>query len=838
VTATLQPAAQAVAQPLPASASPARLAGQLLGRFRLLAPLGRGAQASVWRALDERLQREVALKLMDGHAQFGLDDRWLHEAQAVGRLAHAHIVPVFEADVIDGQPMLVFELVAGQTLAQHLKERGSLPAREAVELMVGVVDALRAAHGQGIVHRDLKPSNILIDGEGRARVMDFGIAACWTDAAAGHDGLIAGSPGYLSPEAAAALPPSPQMDVFAAGLVLGELITGQPLLFETNAYQAVVRVQREDLLLSADAPVDDRLRAVLQRAIARDPAARYDSAASLRDALMQWLEPPDEALPESGAGHGTLDFLLRRMRYKSDFPAMSDGVLRIQRLANSDHETLQTLADEILKDVALTQKLLRLVNTAHFKRSGHSVSTVSRAVALVGMAGIRNLALSLVLVEHMKDKSQAQRLKECFLRALLAGQLAQALSASSREAEEAFLAALFYNLGPLLAEYYFPDEAQTVREQLATQARQSKQPGSGAARQAAAPHPDRQADLVAAQVLGLSYEALGVGVARHWGLPDSLQRCMRRPEGASPAARLPAGTEHMRWLAVAANEVADAVWLADGDDLTQPLDAVVGRHGRALGLSALDLRRATDQARSLIAEMAPAMGLGTVAGRRGRALLSEGVPPSAATVVMAPAAVTSAAAAMVGATPALAPQAVAAASEQAGRVLTAGIQDITDKLSGDVVKLNDVLRMVLETIHRAMACERVVFCLRDTGGVRMQGRFGLGNQATTLSALFQVPLKPVAGDAPDLFSAVCLKGNDVLIADRHSPVITKALPGWYRQHVASASFLLLPMQLRGAPFALIYADRGDTIVLSEQERGLLRTLRNQASMAFRQAGHS
>jgi len=811
VTAAVQPVSPAPAQ-----------AGQRLGRFRLLAPLGRGAQASVWQALDERLQREVALKLMDNQAEAGLGDRWLHEAQAVGRLAHPHIVPVFEADLIDGQPVLVFELVAGQTLAQRLRERGCLPAREAVELMLGVVDALRAAHGQGIVHRDLKPSNILIDADGRARVMDFGIAARWTDAAAGHDGLIAGSPGYLSPEAAAALPPSPQMDVFAAGLVLGELITGKPLLFETNAYRAVARVQREDLLLSADAAVDDRLRAVLQRAIARDPAARYDSAASLRDALMQWLEPPDDALPEGSTGHGTLDFLLRRMRYKSDFPAMSDGVLRIQRLANSDHETLQTLADEILKDVALTQKLLRLVNTAHFKRSGHSVSTVSRAVALVGLAGIRNLALSLVLVEHMKDKAQAQRLKQCFLRAMLAGQLAHALSATARDAEEAFLAALFYNLGPLLAEYYFPDEAQTVRDQLAAQA------GPAGLRHAAAPHPDLLADQVAAQVLGLSYEALGVGVARHWGLPDSLQRCMRRPEGASPSARLAPGTEHMRWLAVAANEVAEAVWQADGDDLTPSLDAVLGRHGRALGLSALDLRRATDEARRLMVDMAAAMGLGTAAGRRGRALL---LPDAGAATPASPAAAGAAdlTLAMSPAAPGL--------PDQAGRVLTAGIQDITDTLSGEVIKLNDVLRMVLETIYRALGCERVVFCLRDSSGVRLQGRFGLGNQATTLATLFQVPLKPVAGDAPDLFSAVCLKGNDVLIADRHAPAITKALPGWYRQRVPAASFLLLPMQVRAAPFALIYADRSNTIVLSEQERGLLRTLRNQASMAFRQAGH-
>ena len=187
--------------------------GQRLGRFRLLAELGRGAQAVVWRVHDERLDREVALKLLVGESATQPVSQWLHEARAVSRLAHPHIVPVFEADEIDGQPFLVFELVRGRTLAQTLRSSGAMPQREAVELMLGVIDALRAAHG--IVHRDLKPSNILIDTEGRAKVMDFGIAARLAPTAGGAvvvdglEGCIVGTPGYLSPEAASGSAPSP-----------------------------------------------------------------------------------------------------------------------------------------------------------------------------------------------------------------------------------------------------------------------------------------------------------------------------------------------------------------------------------------------------------------------------------------------------------------------------------------------------------------------------------------------------------------------------------------------------------------------------------------------------
>ncbi|MBP6902942.1 MAG: HDOD domain-containing protein [Burkholderiaceae bacterium] len=794
-------------------------AGQHLGRFRLLAELGRGAQATVWRALDERLQREVALKLFSfapeaGHSQ-AADEAggWLHEARAVSRLSHPHIVPVFDADLVDGRAALVFELVPGPTLSETLKRNGAMPARAAVELMLGVVDALRIAHEQGIVHRDLKPSNILIDAAGRARVMDFGIAArIAPGAAAPTERLIAGTPGYLSPEGARGDAPSPQMDVFAAGVILAEMLQGQRLLQERDVRRALERVQSEDLQLADSAAADDRLRALVQRALARDPAARFDSAASLRDALMQWLEPPDEVLPLESTGHGTLDFLLRRMRHKSDFPALSQRVVRIQRMAASESETLPRLADEILQDVALTGKLLRLVNSAHFRRDPQGVATVSRAVALVGLAGIRNLALSLVLVEHMKDKAHAQRLRECFLRALLAGQMAQELVGNAREAEEAFLGAMFYNLGPLLAEYYFPDEADAVREQLA------RTPSDGRT------HPDTVADRVAAQVLGLGWEALGMGVARHWGLPEALQQCMRRPSSASPSKLLPPGHERLRWLAVASNEAAEALWAHEGEALVPLLDGVSGRHGRALGLGTSDLRRAAENAHRALHEMAPALGL-TLPKRQSGLVAADaaaGAGSTDATLLVAP-------------EPAAAPAPVVAAVAE---MLSAGLADITDLLAADTVQINTVLRRVLDTIHTALGCRRVVFCMRDPATGRLRGRFGLGDQAEALAREFQICATPApgSGGVTDLFARACQQGTDSVLPDLADARLIPALPAWFRQRVPSGACLLLPLMLRNAPFALIYADRAGSLPLGERERSLLRSLRNQAVLAFRQAG--
>lgn len=805
-------------------------AGRHVGRFRLGEELGRGAQATVWLAHDERLDRDVALKLLNPDADTLAVSQWLHEARAVSRLSHPNIVPVFEADEQDGQPYLVFELVRGRTLAEQLRRGGAMPPREAAALMAGVLDALRAAHEQGIVHRDLKPSNILLDAEGRGRVMDFGIAARVADSG---DGRIVGTPGYMSPEAAQGLPPTPLMDVFAAGMLLAELIIGKPLLRERDPYRALHRIVSEDLQLPDSVQVDDALRAVVQRAIARDPALRFPSAGAMRDALQAWLQPQAGEGGSAANASGTLEFLLRRMRHKSDFPTLSDSVVRIQRIATSDKENLNSLANEILKDVALTNKLLRMVNTVHFSSAGGgTISTVSRAVALVGFAGIRNMALSLVLLEHMKDKGHANRLREEFLRSLMAGQLATELTPLARDAEEAFLGAMFHNLGRLLTEYYFPEEAQSIREQL--------QP---AASRGDAPPPS--AESVSERVLGIGFEQLGLGVARSWGLPDTLQRCMRRPDADPPSRNLERGPERLRWLAAASNEIADAMLRTEPEQLGGRIAAVADRFGKALGVGCNEIAAAAQAARQKLAQLAPAMGLlPPTKGAAALRLLGSPAPeapkdagdslsPYELHATMPLPGVASAASAPSAEAPTMV---MGPPPERVAEMLAAGIQDITNTMAGEHFRLNEVLRMILETMYRSMGFQRVVFCLRDPKSEALLGRFGLGAQADAVAKVFRIEIKRSA--TPDLFAAVCLKNADTLISDARVPHIAQRLPAWYPKQVNAASFLLLPMTMKGAPFALIYGDKAapGALDLGERELALLRTLRNQAVMAFRQVG--
>ncbi len=796
---------------------------QRIGRFKLLRELGAGAQAVVWLAHDTRLDREVALKLLTVS-----DDAvgpWLQEARAVSRLSHPHVVPLFEADEAreaGGRPYLVFEYVKGPTLAAHLRQRGgALAPHAAVTLMLGVLDALCAAHSIGIVHRDLKPSNILIGADSRARVMDFGIAARIADyrSAATRLGTICGTPGYISPEAARGAAPQPSMDVFAAGVILAEMLCGQRLSTERDPQRALERVQREDLRLPATLaggePVEDTLRAIVERALARDSDARTPTAAALRQALMAWQQGDPTALAVdapsgAAAANATLEFLLQRMKHRSDFPALSESVSRIHRVTSSENENLQNLAAEILKDVALTNKLLRMVNSAHYSAAGGAVSTVSRAVALVGFAGIRNMALSLVLLDHMPDKGHATQLKEEFLRALMVATLAAELTPLAREAEEAFLSAIFQNLGRLLVEFYFADEARQIR----------------ALNEPAA----------AQRLLGISFEALGLGVAKSWGLPSSLQRAMCVPEGDAPS-RAVGGLDRQRWLGRMAGEVADALLNDEDEHGAAQWVAIARRYGPALGLESRQLQLAAEQAQVRLTQLAQAMNLDLGAKARACRLLAHARETLAdpdllsehtlkATHVPPPDT----------AAPAQAAGVVPAAN--VAELLANGVQDITNHMVADGFKLNEVLRMILETMYRALGFRRIVFCLRDARSDALTGRFGLGEGATEVAAAMRVPLRQRPGLALDLFTAVCVKGADTLIADATEPSIAQRLPAWFTKQVAAPSFLLLPLMMKNAPFALIYADqaRPGGITLGEKELALLRTLRNQGVMAFRQVG--
>ncbi|RTL27248.1 MAG: HDOD domain-containing protein [Burkholderiales bacterium] len=519
----------------------------------------------------------------------------------------------------------------------------------------------------------------------------------------------------------------------------------------------------------------------------------------------------------------TLEYLLRRMRFKSDFPALSASVSRVQALSDSENDSMQTLCDEILQDVALTQKLLRVVNTAHFRRAGTDpISTVSRAVALIGVGGVRNMALSLMLLDHMQDKAHAQQLKVEFLRTVMAGTLASELSNSSKEAEDAYLGALFRNLGRLLVSYYLPDDAEQIR--LLSEGKDGEPPVDEV--------------IAAKKVLGVSLDKLADKVGQTWGLPDGLRACMMSPGTAAPRISLAARPERIYWLASLANAAADDMLKSEPGQLGDKLTALTNNYAKALELSPHALQDAASRARTRLTELTRALNMSVPAQSPADRLLDH-------YYVDAPNA---------GQTDGPSPQELGLTTENGtlsagmplpeqdvANVLTNGIQDITNTLL-EPFRLNDVLSMILETMLRALDCRRVIFCLRDPKTGQLLGRLGIGEGADALKATFKIPLVIPNGTTPDLFSVVCLKGADMLIADASAPGIVGRLPTWFRDQVQAPTFLLLPlvMKRKGQPdmvLGMIYADKGqaNALQINEKELSLLRTLRNQAVMAFKQS---
>jgi beta-lactam-binding protein with PASTA domain/predicted Ser/Thr protein kinase len=271
------------------------------GRYRVLSRLGSGGMADVWLAEDTHLQRRVALKVL--HRRFAQDrefvERFRREAEAAAGLQHPNIVSVFDRGEFEGTYYIAMQYIEGPTLKQ-LIDRGLTPEEAAAEIRQ-VLEAARFAHRHGIVHRDLKPQNVIVDGEGKAVVTDFGIARAGVSEIT-QTGSVMGTPHYLSPEQAQGFDVTAVSDLYSIGVILYEALTGR-VPFEADSAVAVAMKQVSQTPQrpsSINHRVSPALDAVVMRALEKDPGQRFQSADAFIAALDAALKQP--------AGEGTADF--------------------------------------------------------------------------------------------------------------------------------------------------------------------------------------------------------------------------------------------------------------------------------------------------------------------------------------------------------------------------------------------------------------------------------------------------------------------------------------------------------------------------------------------------
>jgi serine/threonine protein kinase len=779
-----------------------------IGRFKIVREIAKGGQGSVYLAKDTQLERQVAIKLLRTTSS-QKKESLLSEARLTSKFQHTNIVTLYDAGEHEGVPYLVYAFIEGQTLADLLKHSGMLSLTLAARIAASILDGLDYAHRQGVMHLDVKPANVILAADGQPMLLDFGIARHVENQVRATN-EINGTPQYMAPERINAQGAEFSSDIFSVGIILYEMVTGKRAIDGNSVFQILHRAVNEKVISpsSLNSSIDERLEVIILKAISKKTEDRYRDAATMRQELLNYLDATQNGAEGNGSGntHSTLDFLLRRMRSKADFPALSGIITEINKIVASDSGSHTKLAQAILQDFALTNKIIKLVNTVSFRQFGGNINTVSKAVVILGFDTICNVAMSLILFEFLQNKAQAAELKDEVIASFFAGILAAELSRGGAlgEAEEAAICAMYYNLGRMLATFYFFEESRLVIRLMEDQKISEEQ--------------------AAIRVLGISYHQLGEGVTGSWNFPHRLTAGMKK----LPPGKIKKPNSDLEQLVVRvnlANELCMVSAITDVTEKSNELKKLCVRYEFAINISEKMLSTTLENSLDELTNRSAVLGIKVNKSQLlTRIRKWSGQSESAGNAQTAFDGITI--------LDKLAPEAGSQpkASRDTEAILSAGIQDVTNTLVEEY-NLNDILQMVLETIYRSLEFQHTLIFIRDNKQNLMVAKFGFGDHVEAILPKLKFPLAYV----PDVFHLSIDKGLDLVIEDVQSLTIADKIPGWYRELIGAQSFLLLPIMVNKKAVGLIYADtrEANSLKISERQLSLLRTLRNQAVLAIK-----
>ncbi len=503
-----------------------------------------------------------------------------------------------------------------------------------------------------------------------------------------------------------------------------------------------------------------------------------------------------------------VELILARLRESGDFPAMAKTVGSVSALTSSEDTSISALADTVLQDYGLAQKLLRLVNTLAYAQHGQ-VTTVSRAVLLMGFDRVRSVALGLMIFERLQAEAKTPALVDAlnmsFYSAILGRSIADQTGIADKE--ETFITALFHNLGRTLVALYLPAEAKAIRAE------------------------EEQPDAAVMRVLGMSYSSIGVAVARALNLPERLLQSMNRVSGSQTHASM-TDEEKLGALATLSNGVADALATsASPKNKKQAIERLVKSYGaqfKTLDTKTMDTLIAG--AETELHEHSKAFKL-DLGGSMFATGLSEFKADAIVSASVGHISSVSAAGGLV---------ADIGASDLPGEeapetVLTQGLHEVTSLLVTEFT-LDDILRVILETIYRALGVSRTraFFMLKDATLPKARFRFGMGQSAADMRTWMEVPLK----GTQDLFVLAMNQARDLVIKDLGSAELEPLIPGWYRPTTLERRYaVLLPLVVNQKSVGLFYID-GDEAgarLLTPTVLNNLKVLRSQAVLAIHQS---
>ena len=775
---------------------------ETIGRYEITRQIGAGSQGTVYLAEDPKLKRNVAIKMLDKNLMGDQSDSlaFEQEAQALGRFQHQNIVSVYDIGSISDHSYIIFEYIEGELLSDYIKNY-NLELSEIIDLMMGISAGVSKAHQNGVVHRDLKPQNIIINEEGVPKIMDFGIAMMIEEGSTSHQ--VVGTPRYMAPEYVRQKVVTPGIDVFSLGAIFYELITGKPAFAGASTSEVLAKI-----LVGPPQPpsrvndiADDVIDGICLKALAANPKDRYQDAGKLHDVLKNYQKDHAQVSTVDSHGKATLEFIYRRMQRKKDFPALAGSIRAINQLKTNSKEDAEKLAALIVNDFALTNKILKVVNSAYYGTFSGKISTISRAIVVLGVEQVRALAASLIFFEHMSNQAVAVKLKRLMASSLFRAIFSEQISEQAKieNTEEAFLCSMFYQLGQALVAYYLPDEDQDIERMLAKG--------------------EKTETEITLQVMGVTFEDVGAFVAKQWNFPTTIINNIKKPEPGKPQ-RANSPDEKYRLITYMSEEATKA--LSEGGS-QEDVENVLQRYSKVLPVKPHMAEAVMEVVRENFSRMSQTLlkeknldsSIANLQGRQTEASPAQEKKPANGAINID--------SVLNDETP------TEEVERDAEAILSRGLQEATSILldSGDV---SNVFNTVLETLYRGMEFRRVFLCLAKGGAY--SARMGFGLDIKDVLKNFKVTMN----GSKNVFSVALKKGVDVYIADVNQKKIHDDLPKWFFEMTDAGSFVLFPLQLKDRNIGFIYGEfaMANQMHIEPKIFNLIKSLRNQMILALKQ----
>ncbi|PHV05386.1 GAF domain-containing protein [Janthinobacterium sp. BJB412] len=472
------------------------------------------------------------------------------------------------------------------------------------------------------------------------------------------------------------------------------------------------------------------------------------------------------AFKASGAlGEKTLAELWDRTRQQGDMPGFAKAISAILGAMRGEDEQEFNMAQTVLSDPVLTQKVLRLANSGMYSAFGQHVNTVSKAVLVLGTDAIGHLALGLKLIEELSAASPDSTIAHIEMeKAVLAGIVAQhvAASASSRHGEEAVVCSMLHSLGRMMLTYYLPQRWLALQQ-----------------------HAGGSVDAAAPELLGLTLEEIGCAAAMHWGLPANLINGMRRVEPPEPGAVVSA-SDWIAGLSTMAAQCADSLW-HDDEAGHAAVQLLTERYAEMIGVAPEGLMTAIEQAKVVAAEDLTIAPLSKPAERRAKALAKTRMRAAG------------------------------------NKILLSGLSDMRDVL--DTASPGQMVSIALETVHQGLDFSRAVAFVRNRKEGQYGAKIGFGDDIKELlpRMCFDDAYEP------NVFHAALSSDRVIFIENARDPKFAAKLPLWWKSTLSEArSFVILPLSANGQPAGFLYGDWDESfppIQLSQTEFALLNDMR-------------